>query len=376
MSARSARVVLIEPYFRGSHAAFAEAVRLHSRHRVVLRTLPARHWKWRMRGSALWFAGGKGGDVSIPMDAELLMCSDMVSVCDLRALLPRTLRNLPILLYFHENQLTYPLPPGETRDLHYGMTNVISALAADRILFNSEYHRQDFLSAADRLLTAMPDFVPENVASIIAARSDVCYPPVEAPLVRRPPGNPNDPPVFLWCHRWEYDKHPDQFCRALNDVADAGFYFRVVLLGEQFRERPKSLQEFADRHRERILHVGYEPDRRAYWDRLATCDVVVSTAIQENFGIAVVEALLAGCQPVLPNRLVYPEIIPQRFHEHCFYDGESVLVEMLAHIASGFRMSPSNLTDLQAEVRSRFSVPPTIEKIDSIIGDMLSLTNG
>ncbi len=119
---KTLNVVVLEPYYGGSHAAFVDTLKLHSRHRVALVTLPARKWKWRMRGAAIWFArdarnwerwGGNG-----PVDA--ILCSDMLSVADLRALLPPSLRSLPIACYFHENQLTYPIPDDQRRDFQYG----------------------------------------------------------------------------------------------------------------------------------------------------------------------------------------------------------------------------------------------------------------
>ena len=41
---------------------------------------------------------------------------------------------------------------------------------------------------------------------------------------------------------------------------------------------------------------------------LKRAKVVVSYALQENFGYAIQEATYLGCIPVLPNRLVYPEL--------------------------------------------------------------------
>jgi glycosyltransferase involved in cell wall biosynthesis len=56
---------------------------------------------------------------------------------------------------------------------------------------------------------------------------------------------------------------------------------------------------------------------------------VISTSIQENFGISVVEAVRFGCFPLLPNRLSYPEIIPGKFHGACLYGDERELEERL-----------------------------------------------
>ena len=49
-------VLLIEPYFGGSHRAWAEGYVSHSSHAVELLTLPARFWKWRMQGGAATLA--------------------------------------------------------------------------------------------------------------------------------------------------------------------------------------------------------------------------------------------------------------------------------------------------------------------------------
>ena len=50
-------------------------------------------------------------------------------------------------------------------------------------------------------------------------------------------------------------------------------------------------------------------DRPAYADLLGRADVVVSAAHHEFFGIAVVEAIAAGCLPVLPAHQSYPGLV-------------------------------------------------------------------
>jgi glycosyltransferase involved in cell wall biosynthesis len=115
--------------------------------------------------------------------------------------------------------------------------------------------------------------------------------------------------AVVWPHRWEHDKGPE----ALLEVAERysePLNLRWTILGWQYPDIPPALSEFKDRFAPRIDHFGYEPDRQRYWAHLARADWVLSTARHEYFGIAVAEALLAGCLPWLPPRLSYPELLP------------------------------------------------------------------
>ncbi len=363
-------VAVLEPYYGGSHAAFIDALKLRSRHKMTVLTLPARKWKWRMRGAAIWLAReaaewmpGSGG-----RKIDVILCSDMLSVADLRALLPPNQRNIPIVCYFHENQLTYPIPNERERDYQYGMTNITSCLAAEAVWFNSRFHLEDFLVAVGRLLAKMPDYVPNGVVSEIRSKSDVLPPPVLADRVDRPSTPTDRSLTILWCHRWEYDKNPEPFFDTLMRLDEEGCAFDLVLLGEQFRAAPRVFADVLDRLRSHIVHAGYIPDRAEYLSHLARCDVVVSTAIQENFGIAVVEAILAGCQPLLPNRLAYPELIPVELHTTCLYPSDGYLLERLRRLIRGQgRLGPAACADLQASVESRFGAAVTVARLDDAL---------
>ncbi|MCP3890077.1 MAG: DUF3524 domain-containing protein, partial [Desulfobacteraceae bacterium] len=50
------RILFLESFFGGSHMDFALGLKEHSKHEVEILSLPARNWKWRMRGAALEFA--------------------------------------------------------------------------------------------------------------------------------------------------------------------------------------------------------------------------------------------------------------------------------------------------------------------------------
>ena len=69
-----------------------------------------------------------------------------------------------------------------------------------------------------------------------------------------------------------------------------------------------------------------------YYDLLRRAKVVVSYALQENFGFGINEAVYLGCAPVLPNRLVYPEF----YSEEYLYNTFDESVEMVESILDDY----------------------------------------
>lgn len=368
MMAEPIHILLLEPYYGGSHAAFVNTFCAHTKHRTTLVTLPARKWKWRMRGAAIWFTHQdrtwmnteKNGKV------DLIFCSDMLSVADLRALLPSHCRDTPIVCYFHENQLTYPIPIDQTRDYQYGMTNITSCLAADAVWFNSQFHLDDFLDAADVLLRKMPDFVPQRTTDRIRHKAQVSPPPVSLDIQQESGGGATTNKTILWCHRWEFDKNPEPFFEALLKLDAEGHEFDLVMLGEQFRTAPPIFADSWDRLKRHITHAGFIPDRKDFIAMLTRCNLVVSSAIQENFGIGVIEAILAGCQPLLPARLAYPEVIPAEFHEQCLFARDDDLHSRLRDWLEGRnRLSPNAQQQLTERIASKFAPSILVSQMDT-----------
>ncbi len=368
------QVAILEPYYGGSHALFVDTLCNHSRHHCRVATMPARKWKWRMRGASAWFTMSRTdwmfGESGKPVD--VILCNDMMSVSDLRAMLPVGMKDVPIVCYFHENQLSYPIPDERDRDFQYGMTNILSCLASDAAWFNSDYHRRAFLAAADKLLRLMPDYVPENITETILQRSAVLSPPVDTETAansQTPPkayrGCREGRPRILWSHRWEYDKNPKPFFDALVCLDQEGADFEVVCLGEQFRTAPPEFAVACEQLKPRLTHAGFVANRGAYCDLVASCDVVVSTAIQENFGISVIEAAMAGCQPVVPNRLAYPEVIPAAFHPQCLFGGDTDLLTHLRGVLTGpLRLSQPQRQSLANELVDRYGIPVAVARLD------------
>lgn len=321
------RILLVEPYFGGSHASWAAGYAQASAHEVHLLTLPARFWKWRMQGAAFTLAEQAGALVSEHWRPTVVLASDMLDLPSFLGLARPYLGNPAVVLYMHENQISYPHPPGIEVDHSYGFTNWLSCVAADLVLFNSAYHRDEFFAVLPGLLGSLPDFRHVNAIAGVAEKAEVLPVGIDLErLVARPEAQ--GPPVILWNQRWEYDKDPASFFAAIFRLIDEGLDFRVILAGENFRNVPAEFLEAEERLGERLLHVGYAP-APLYVELLAQSDVVVSTALHEFFGVAVVEAIAAGAFPVLPRRLSYPELLPAAYHSYCLYEGADDLVARL-----------------------------------------------
>ncbi len=304
------RVLALEPFYGGSHRAFLDGWSGRSQHTWTVLGLPAYKWKWRMRHAAITLAQQVAELVRNGQRWDALVCSDMLNLAEFLGLAPADMLALPRVAYFHENQLTYPVSRPQERDLHFAFTNLTTALAADAAWFNSGYHRDEFLTAMAAYLRRMPDFQPVDCVEQVSTKSHIQPPGVEEFGPRKSP-RPAGPLRVLWAARWEFDKNPEMFFEALTMLKSRGAAFRVSVLGESFRHSPgifpKARREFA----EQIDHWGYLPTRAEYRDALSQCDVVVSTADHEFFGLAVVEAIAAGAFPLLPQRLAYPEVLSE-----------------------------------------------------------------
>ncbi|MEW6359160.1 MAG: DUF3524 domain-containing protein [Planctomycetota bacterium] len=351
-------ILAMEPYYGGSHKAFLDGLVRHSAHDFTLLSLPARKWKWRMRGAALAFAEMLDG-YDGPID--LLLCSDYLSLADLVGLRPRRLAPVPKAVYFHENQLTYPVLDEKERDHHFAFTNITTCLAADAVFFNSDFHRTSFLEAASRFLHKMPDHRPDQAVRQIEARARTLPLGVDFSAFDDCQGasrSGDQPALILWNHRWEYDKNPEDFFAVLFDLAEAGLRFDLAVVGETFRTYPAIFDEARLRLTDRIIQFGYLPSRRDYARILHEADIVVSTAIHEFFGISVVEAVYCGCFPLLPNRLSYPELLPSPAHETHLYETQSDLRRKLDHAVRHIDATrATNLSEAVARFRWERMIP-------------------
>ena len=119
------------------------------------------------------------------------------------------------------------------------------------------------------------------------------------------------------------------------------------------------------------MHAGFVESRDEYWALIRSCNVVVSTAIQENFGLAVVEAMMCGCLPVLPDRLSYPELLPADRHADLLYATDEQLSARLSALCD--RQSPERSRVIEAAaglptfLGDRFGVPQQTRRLDAAL---------
>ena len=133
------KILILEPYFTGSHKQWALGYKKYSKHEVKILSMKGQFWKWRMHGGAVTLAKQFKNKNYKP---DLILSTDML---DLSTFLALTKTKACSAIYFHENQLSYPWSPNDRdiikqRDHHYSFINYVSALSADHVLFNSRFH--------------------------------------------------------------------------------------------------------------------------------------------------------------------------------------------------------------------------------------------
>ena len=143
-----AKVIIIEAFYGGSHKQLLDTIlqgmrkfknfiwtsyftKFHwcysSFHLDVdaakydLFTLPAKKWHWRARTSALHFSQ------TIPTDHryETLFTSSVLNLAELIGMRP-DLAVCKKIVYFHENQLIYPVQAIKERDCQYGLNQIMT----------------------------------------------------------------------------------------------------------------------------------------------------------------------------------------------------------------------------------------------------------
>ncbi|MGA0283739.1 MAG: tRNA-queuosine alpha-mannosyltransferase domain-containing protein [Saprospiraceae bacterium] len=323
-------IALIEPYYQGSHKYWANTLIRYSKHHFDLYSMPGRHWKWRMQGSAYTMAQQMNQKSAV---YDLILASDFIDIALFKSLLNCS---CPVILYMHENQLVYPvseLDKEKHLDLSYGYLNYKSCLAADYVVFNSYYHRTVFLEACEALLMKMPDAKHSDSIDFIKSKSAVLYPGIEFMGKYYVKQNANPSPIILWNHRWDYDKMPGYFVKLLDYLVSHNKAFEIIITTEPVNSDSMAYTQIMNRHKDKVIHHGHLESKADYWELISRADLLPVSPGHDFFGISVLEAVAAGVIPILPKGKVY--------HEHfgteacLYYDSLEEYMELSKKVLEG-----------------------------------------
>ena len=163
------RILLLSAYDAGSHQRWREQlVASQPDFDWEVLALPPRFFRWRIRGNALtWLQ-----EPALKAHYDLLVVTSMVDLASLKGFHPHLART-PTILYMHENQFAYPDSGRQHSSAEPKIVNLYSAVAADKVLFNSAWNRDSFLDGARRFLEMMPDGLPDGLLEGIGRKSQV-----------------------------------------------------------------------------------------------------------------------------------------------------------------------------------------------------------
>lgn len=224
----SLSVLALDPFHGGSHRQFTKCLTTTSRHQWHVITGKPVHWKWRMRSAPIDFVHQTRDLVVRVGYPDVLFCTDMLDLPVYLGLLGDSrIQQIPKVVYYHENQWTYPISPNRKIDNHFGYTNLLSAITADEVWFNSQFHLDDFIKGSNNFLKQMPDTRDLHAVHALHTKSRIIppgfSPPVDLPAVtnsataecdsQQQPANDKLAPHITvgWVSRWEYDKCPAEF---------------------------------------------------------------------------------------------------------------------------------------------------------------------
>jgi len=365
-------LLYVEPYYSGSHKHWIDSYKQFSKHNIHILGLPGRKWKWRMHGGAITLADEFN---KLNKKFDLIICSDMLNLSVFKSLCNYNIENTKCVMYFHENQFSYPWSPNDpdiklNRNLNYGYINYTSSLISEYNFFNSNYHQESYLDEVKKYLNKMPDFQNKNSVKIIENKSSVLHVgcfledlnSIENQCIK---------PVILWNHRWEYDKNPDLFFNTLFDIDKIGIDYDLIILGEKYSDYPKIFDEAKDKLKNKILHYGYCDNREEYIGLLNQANIIPVTSNQDFFGISIIEAVASSCYPILPYKLSYPELFNYNKNKVNFYKTNKEFKDKLINVINNIRSIKNTCNLMSSNIINQYDWSVMTKLYDSTFREII-----
>ncbi|MAV75899.1 MAG: hypothetical protein CBD32_02420 [Actinobacteria bacterium TMED172] len=337
------KILLLSAYDAHSHRYWRESlVDQFEQYQWTVLSLPPRFFSYRVRANPMtWFIEQRP---TLSADYDLIIATSMVDVATLKGLIP-SLATIPLWLYCHENQFSYPLShhfnDRAFKNLDPKMVFLYNCLVAKKISFNSEFNRRTAIDGLQTLLKNFPEKIPISFVDDIMAKTSILAVPLQtlnavSQSLMTQQGDKKKTIKIVWNHRWEYDKGPDILLAIVEQLAESGQAIEFNVVGQQFRQSPDAFSAIKQTiERSATLKLGgwgFIHSKTDYHQLLDECDVVLSTALHDFQGLSVLEAVQAGCIPLLPDHLVYPEIFSSAYLYPCGGEPKAIAKEVLERL--------------------------------------------
>jgi len=312
-------ILIVDSFFTGSHQYWGKELKKRLPFEGELLTLSGKFWKWRMEAGAIELAEKFK---KLNKKPSCIIATDMVNIPLFYAYAGITIDRIPCIMYFHENQFSYPLSKKDTdikegRDNHYGFINLSSALFTKNLVFNSLFNQKSFFDGCLKLFKKLPNHKLKNDFDRLKSR--IIYPGIESnPIVKESKNKPKMHTI-LWNHRWEHDKNPDLFLKGITALQKKKIPFKLIITGKGTEKNEVKRSINAQFHNE-LIHCGYCENKNEYLSLLQQATLLPVTSKHDFFGISVAEAMDAGCFAILPNHQAYPEHLENNFKSGVLYD--------------------------------------------------------
>ncbi len=328
------KFILVEPYDGGSHHYFNGTLMAYLKESfagavVDLVSLPARHWRLRFLTAHLSLAQMcnelKGHD-----EKSIIITNSLMDVSAFKSQLRGKLRDCKIVTYFHENQMSYPLNPQSPgaafsrnyRDHFYPLVHLNQILASDVTVFNSVFCKSDTFSKVQSWLSSRQEKI--EVGPLKKKEEDAYVIPItgfKGEGIRLE--FKERPKKIIWNHRWEFDKNPRDFFKVLRALFTKKSDLQAAIMGEARGQYDNVFDQFLKDFKDQVVAFGHQK-RDDYWQHLKEGRLLFVTSHHDFLGLSVLEAIHCGVVPLLPRRMVYPELIPDTLqHKLIYSDQES-----------------------------------------------------
>ena len=248
-------------------------------------------------------------------DPDLIVTTNGYRLSAIRSKLP----DVPVVVHFGENRLGIYNERAVTNLTAHVQTGYLTEIdcidVADEVVFNSAYQR-DLMAWQLKDLQGKVDYVSNNTIDKVVSAT------VLPRLVVGKPGGRKESNLVVWNHRWATDKGIDDLLLIDRALYDSSVDCRIVCTS--------NVQSTAQKTK--ITFTGRVLPKDEHLDLLSRATVLLSTSKHETFGISVMEGILSGCCPLLPNRQIYPYLIPEEYHGRCLYSTVDDAVDKLTKI--------------------------------------------